>query len=192
MKKLNVLFLALLVSAGAFAQTKWTLDKAHSSLTFTVAHMAIAEVCGTFNDYTIDVTSPSEDFNGADVTFTAKIATINTQNERRDGHLKSPDFFDAEKYPEAKFVGKLVKEGGKYVAKGQFTLKDVTKDVTFDVAYKGTLKTAQMTKAGFKLTGKIDRYDYNLKWDKTVEAGGALVAGREVEIVAAIEVNLAK
>ncbi len=191
MKKLTVLFLALLGSASVFAQTKWGLDKAHSNVTFAVTHMTVAETTGVFNEYDVNVTSPSEDFNGADVVFTAKAGTINTENERRDGHLKSPDFFDAEKFPDIKFAGKLVKDGGKYKLKGKLTMKDVTKDVEFEVTYKGSLKTAQFTKAGFKLRGVIDRFDYNLKWDKTVETGG-LVVGREVEITANIELNLAK
>lgn len=191
MKKLNVLFLALLVSGSVFAQTKWDLDKSHSGLTFSVTHMTVAETSGTFNDYTVNVTSPSEDFNGATVEFTAKTASINTGNERRDGHLKSADFFDAEKYPEIKFAGKLVKEGGKYQLKGKLTMKDVTKDVAWDVTYRGTLKGEKMTKAGFKMVGKLDRFDYNLKWDAKVETGG-LVVGQEVEFVANIELNLAK
>lgn len=192
MKKLNALLLGLLISGSVFAQTKWDLDKAHSSLSFAVTHMTVSETTGTFGDYTVAVTSPAEDFNGADVQFTAKTASINTQNERRDGHLKSPDFFDAEKYPDIKFAGKLVKDGGKYHLRGKLTMKDVTKDVDFDVTYKGTLKTAQFTKAGFKMVAQINRFDYNLKWDKTVEAGGGLVVGQEVEIVANIELNLAK
>ena len=191
MKKLNVLFLALIVSGSVFAQTKWDLDKAHSSLTFSVVHMTVAETTGTFNDYTVDVTSPAEDFNGADVTFTAKTASINTQNERRDGHLKSPDFFDAEKFPDITFKGILSKAAGKYQLKGKLTVKDVTKDVTWDVTYRGTLKGEKFTKAGFKMIGKIDRFEYNLKWDAKVETGG-LVVGQEVEFVANIELNLAK
>jgi polyisoprenoid-binding protein YceI len=192
MKKINALLLGVLISGSVFAQTKWTKDPAHTNLTFSVTHMTVSETTGTFNDYTIDVSSPSEDFNNADVNFTAKTASINTQNERRDGHLKSADFFDAEKYPEIKFAGKLIKDGGKYHLRGKLTMKDVTKDVDFDVTYKGTLKTAQMTKAGFKFVGTINRFDYNLKWDKTVEAGGGLVVGQEVEITANVELNLAK
>jgi len=191
MKKLNVLFLGLIISGSVFAQTKWDLDKAHSSLTMSVTHMTVAETTGTFSDYTVAVTSPSEDFNGADVQFTAKAASINTGNERRDGHLKSPDFLDVEKYPEIKFAGKLVKDAGKYQLKGKLTIKDVTKDVAWDVTYRGTLKGEKFTKAGFKLVNKIDRFDYNLKWDAKVETGG-LVVGQEIEFIANIELNLAK
>ncbi|MEJ0032081.1 MAG: YceI family protein [Bacteroidota bacterium] len=191
MKKLNALLLGLLISGSVFAQTKWTKDQAHTNLTFAVTHMTVAETTGTFGDYAIDVTSPSEDFNNADITFTAKTGTVNTGNERRDGHLKSADFFDAEKFPDMKFAGKLIKDGGKYHLRGKLTIKDVTKDIDFDVTYKGTLKTAQMTKAGFKFVGTINRFDYNLKFDAKVEGGG-LVVGQEVEITANVELNLAK
>jgi polyisoprenoid-binding protein YceI len=190
MKKLTTLILGLLISGGVFAQTKWTLDKAHSNVTFAVTHMTVAETTGEFKEYDINVTSPSEDFNGADVVFTAKTASIDTKNERRDGHLKSADFFEAEKYPDLKFVGKLAKDGGKYKLKGQLTIKDVTKDAEFDVVYRGTLKQSKGTKAGFKLTGVVNRYDYNVKFDAKVESGG-LVVGKDVEITANIELNLA-
>jgi polyisoprenoid-binding protein YceI len=191
MKKLNALFLGLLISGSVFAQTKWTMDKAHTNVVFAVTHMTVAETTGTFKEYDVNVTSPSEDFNGADVTFTAKTATIDTQNERRDGHLKSPDFFESEKYPNISFAGKLVKEAGKYKLRGKLTMKETTKDVEFDVTYRGTLKTAQGAKAGFKMVAKVDRFDYGLTWDKTVETGG-LVVGKEVEITANVELNLAK
>jgi polyisoprenoid-binding protein YceI len=191
MKKLNALVLGLLISGSVFAQTKWTMDKAHTNVVFAVTHMTVAETTGTFKEYEATVTSPSEDFNGADVQFSAKTATIDTQNERRDTHLKSPDFFDAEKFPNISFAGKLVKDGGKYKLRGKLTMKDVTRDVDFDVTYKGMLKTEKFTKAGFKMVAKVNRFDYGLKWDSKVETGG-LVVGEEVEITANIELNLAK
>lgn len=190
MKKLNVLFVALLLSGSALAQTTWTIDKGHSNIGFTVTHMVVAETSGAFKDFDAKVTSTSEDFNGADVEFTAKTASIDTDNERRDGHLKSDDFFSAEKFPDIKFVGKLVKEGGKYQLKGKFTMRDVTKDVAFDVVYKGSIKAGPGAKAGFKLTGVVNRFDYGLKWDRTVEAGG-LVVGQDVAILCNVELNQA-
>jgi polyisoprenoid-binding protein YceI len=192
MKKLNAILLALLISGSVFAQTKWALDKAHTNVTFAITHMTVAETTGTFNEYDINVTSPSDDFNGADVNFTAKTATINTGNERRDADLKSANYFEVDKYPTIAFAGKLAKDGGKYKLKGKLTIKDVTKDVEFDVTYRGTLKTERFTKAGFKLVGTIDRFDYNLKSDNKVAEGGGLVLGREVEITANVELNLAK
>src|SRR5690606_31767879 len=165
MKKTKFLLIALLVSGTAFAQTTWTIDKANSKIGFNVIHMAISEVEGEFTDFDAKVTSTSDDFHNADVEFTAKVASIDTENERRDNHLKSDDFFNAEKFPEIKFKGKLVKEGNGYKLKGDFTLRDVTKPVNFDVTYGGLIDTGRGSKAGFKVTGKINRKEYNLKWD---------------------------
>lgn len=192
MKKISILFASLFVIGSSYAQTTWTIDKTHSKVGFSVAHMVVSESEGNFKDFEGKVLSKSEDFNGAEVEFTAKVASINTENEKRDGHLKSDDFFNAEKYPEIKFKGALTKEGGKYVLKGKFTMRDVTKDVAFDVTYGGTINTGGGgQKAGFKLTGKVNRQDYGLKWNKAVEAGGVAV-GEEVELLVKIELDKAK
>jgi polyisoprenoid-binding protein YceI len=192
MKRTLILALGIAVAAvTASAQTNWVSDKAHSNVGFTVTHMVIAEVSGLFRDTDIKVSSTSEDFNGASIEFTAKTGSIDTQNEMRDGHLKSDDFFSAEKYPEIKFSGKLVKSGSTYTAQGKLTLHNVTRDASFNVKYLGTIKTAQFTKAGFKLSGEINRFDYDLKWNKTLETGG-LVVGETVQISANIELNQAK
>lgn len=178
--------IAMLVAGAAFAQSTWSADKVHSKIGFNASHLVVSEVEGVFKDYDVKVTSPAADFNGADIEFTAKVASISTDNEKRDGHLKSDDFFNAEKYPDLKFKGKLVKSGGKYVLKGDLTIRDVTKPATFDVTYGGTVSAFGGTRAGFKLSGKVDRFAYNLKWDKTIEAGG-LVVGKEIEIVCKVE-----
>lgn len=188
MKQLTTILCALLVSGSAFSQSTWTADKAHSKIGFNVTHMAISEVEGTFKDYDAKVTSKSDDFNGADVEFTAEIATINTNNEKRDGHLKSDDFFNAEKFPQIKFKGKLVKEGGKYLLKGDFTIRDGTKQVSFPVTYGGTIDTGKGMKAGFKVTGKVNRQDYGLKWSNKL-GSGELVVSDEVDIVCNLELN---
>jgi polyisoprenoid-binding protein YceI len=188
MKRLNILMIALMITAGAVAQTTWTVDKGHSKIGFSATHMVVAETEGVFKDFDIKVSSKTADFNGADVEFTAKVASLNTDNEKRDAHLKSDDFFNAEKYPEIKFKGTLVKEGAGYKLKGNLTIRDVTKPVTYDVTYGGTAKAFGGEKAGFKFTGKLDRFDYGLKWDKTIEAGG-LVVGKEIEILCKVELN---
>jgi polyisoprenoid-binding protein YceI len=190
MKKMKILLIALLASGTAFAQTTWTIDKAHSKIGFNVIHMAITEVEGEFRDFDAKVVSTSDDFHNADVEFTAKVASIDTENERRDNDLRSDNFFNAEKYPEIKFKGKLVKEGNAYKLKGDFTMLDVTKPVTFDVTYGGTVNTGRGMKAGFKVTGTINRKDYNLKWDNRL-AGGELVVSDDVDIVCKIEMNKA-
>jgi polyisoprenoid-binding protein YceI len=188
MKKLNTLLAMLAIAGSAVAQTTWTVDQSHSKIGFNVTHMVVAEVDGSFKEFDGKVVTSAADFNGASIEFTAKTASVDTDNEKRDGHLKSDDFFNAEKFPELKFKGKLVKEGDKYSLKGDLTLRDVTKPVTLDVTYGGTVKAFGGEKAGFKVTGKINRQDYGLKWSKTTEAGG-LVVSDEVQIVAKVELN---
>lgn len=190
MKQINILLAALLVSGTSFAQTVWSIDKAHSKIGFNVIHMAISEVEGEFTDFDAKVSSKAEDFHNADVEFTAKVASIDTENERRDNHLKSDDFFNAEQFPEVKFKGKLVKEGSNYKLKGDFTMRDVTKPVSFDVTYGGTIDTGRGLKAGFKVLGTVDRKDYNLKWDNKL-GSGELVVSDDVDIVCKIEMNKA-
>jgi len=188
MKKLNVMMGLLLISGSVFAQTNWAADKSHSKVGFNVTHMVVAEVEGKFNEFEAKVVSTTEDFNGADVEFTAKTASVDTDNEGRDKHLKSDDFFNAELFPEIKFKGKLVKENGKYFLKGDFTMRDVTKPVTFDVTYGGTVNTGRGFKSGFKVNGTVKRFDYGLKWNKALEAGSLVVAD-DVQIICKIELN---
>lgn len=189
MKKINtVLTLLLLIAGSTFAQTTWTVDKAHSKIGFSVPHMAVSEVEGNFKDFEATLVTNSADFNGAEVNFTAKTASIDTDNEKRDGHLKSPDFFDAEKHPDLSFKGNLVKEGGKYKLKGNLTMHGVTRPAEFNVTYGGTINTGKGEKAGFKLVGKINRQDYGLKWSNKIPTG-ELVAGDIVEVIGKIEVD---
>jgi polyisoprenoid-binding protein YceI len=194
MKKFNALFIMLVVAASAMAQSSaqgnWSVDKAHSKVAFNVTHMAVSDVEGNFKDFDGSVVSKTDDFNGAEVTFTAKTASIDTDNERRDGHLKSPDFFDAEKFPEISFKGNLVKDAGKYKLKGNFTMHGVTKPVEFDVTYGGTINTGKGYKAGFKLTGQINRQDYGLTWSNKL-ATGEMVVSDTVDVIAKIELNKA-
>ncbi|NOT77230.1 MAG: YceI family protein [Cyclobacteriaceae bacterium] len=188
MKKINALFALILMAGAVSAQTTWNIDKVHSSIGFSVTHMVVSEASGNFKDFSAKVVSKTADFDGAEVNFTAKAASINTENERRDGHLKSADFLDAEKFPEITFKGNLVKAGGKYQLKGQFTMKGVTKDVAFDVTYGGTIDTGRGVKAGFKLTGKINRQDYGVKFASKLQDGSA-VLGDDVEITCKIELD---
>ena len=178
----------LLLTGSVFAQTNWAADKSHSKIGFNVTHMVVAEVEGKFNDFEVKVVSPADDFNGADVEFTAKTASVDTDNERRDGDLKSDNFFNAEKFPEIKFKGKLVKENGKYLLKGDFTMRDVTKPVVFDVTYGGTINTGRAIKAGFKVNGTVKRFEYGLKWNAALETGNLVVAD-DVQIICKIELN---
>jgi polyisoprenoid-binding protein YceI len=188
MRKINTLFALLFLATGAFAQTTWTLDKNHTKIGFVVTHMAVSEVEGHFNDFEGSIVSKAEDFSGAEVSFTAKTASIDTEVEKRNADLKSPNFFDAEKYPDITFKGTLVKDAGKYKLKGDFTMRGVTKQVEFDVTYGGSIDTGRGRKAGFKLTGKINRQDYGLTWANKVPTG-EMVVSDIVEIVCKIEAD---
>lgn len=188
MKQLNLFIAFLFAGSAAFAQTTWTIDNAHSKIGFSVAHMGVAETEGKFNDYTGTVVTKGTDFNGADVSFSAKTASIDTDNEKRDGHLKSPDFFDAAKYPEITFKGNLVKDGAKYKLKGDFTMHGTTKPVEFEVTGGSVVNTGRGEKSGFKFTSKVNRKDYGLTWANTTPTG-ELVVGDEVELIIKVELD---
>lgn len=191
----NFKFLAVaffLVSSSIFAQTKWTVDKSHSKVGFSVSHLVITDVDGFFKDYDAQITTEAEDFSTAKIDFTIKTNSIFTDNNDRDNHLRGDDFFNSEKYPQMSFKGKSMKKVGdnKYKLVGDFTIRDVTKQVELDVKFNGIVKDPWgNTKAGFKVSGEIDRFDYNLKWNKTIETG-SLVVGKDVELV--IDLQLKK
>lgn len=190
-------FAALLILFGFFsinAQTKWIVDKFHSKVQFTVTHLIISEVTGQFKSFDANIEATKDDFTDAKIEFSADVNSINTDNEDRDKHLKSDDFFNAEKFPKITFVGKSFKKvGGKnYKLVGDFTMRDVTKQVTLDVVYNGSVKDPWgNTKAGFKIKGEVNRFDYNLKWNSLMEAGGAVV-GKTVSIVVDLELQKVK
>ncbi|MGZ5133835.1 MAG: YceI family protein [Flavitalea sp.] len=158
--------------------TKWTLDKGHSNVKFTVTHMVVSEVDGSFKNFdgTIEHTKP--DYSDAVVTFTVDVSSVYTDNENRDKHLKSDDFFNAEQYPQMKFQSTSFKPlgGNKYQLDGNLTIRDITKPVSFDVTYGGSINTQRGAKVGFRAKTTVNRFDYNLKWDKATEAGGLVVA----------------
>lgn len=190
MRKIGILAAIVWISVASFGQTTWTLDKNHTTIGFTTTHMVVSEVDGRFNQFDGKVVSKSDDFDGASIEFTAQVASVSTENERRDNHLKSDDFFSAEKYPAIKFEGTLVKDGGKYKLKGKLTMRDVTKEVNFDVTYGGTVDTGRGVKAGFKITGTINRQEFGLKWANKL-ASGDLVVADDVQIVCRVELNKA-
>ncbi len=195
MKNINKLIVAIfLLSTTLFAQTNWKFDKTHTEIGFTVTHMLITEVDGFFKDYDGTVVSTSDDFQNAQISFEAKVASVFTDNEKRDKHLRSADFFEAEKYPTLKFVGNSFTkvEGKKYKLVGDLTIKGVTKEITLDVKYNGTVTDPWgNTRAGFKMSGEVDRFDYGLKWNAALETGG-LVVSKEVTLDIKIELIKAK
>ena len=185
-----LLFLTLISAPLLFGQKSgWTLDKAHSSVSFSIRHLVISEVTGKFRDFDITLNSSKDDFSDASVDATIKVASINTENERRDAHLKTDDFFNAEKFPEIKFKSAAFEkvEGDKYKITGDLTIRDITKKVTFDAVYNGSIKGMRGTTiASWKATLTINRFDYGLKWNRTIEAGG-LIAGDMVNITLSLE-----
>jgi polyisoprenoid-binding protein YceI len=179
--------------AGSPTATKWSLDKAHSNVKFSVTHMVVSEVEGSFKTFDGSMENTKPDYSDAKIVFTVDVNSINTDNENRDKHLKSDDFFNAEKFPQMKFESTSFTPLGnnKYKLNGNLTIRDVTKPVSFDVTYGGSINTQRGAKIGFKATTTINRFDYNLKWDKATETGG-LVVSKEVEIAIKLELNEVK
>lgn len=158
---------------------KWLVDLSHSEVHFKIKHLVISTVTGSFKKFDGSFESSKDDFSDAKVNFTVDTASVDTNSEQRDGHLKSDDFFNSEKYPQMKFISAsiLKKNEEEYILKGDLTIRDVTKPVELYVEYGG--QTADMysqTKAGFDVTGKIDRQEYGLKWSAVTEAGGLVVS----------------
>lgn len=188
MKKLITL-LAIATTLGATAQT-WSVDNAHSGVKFSVSHLVISEVEGQFKKFDGTIKASKEDFTDAQIEFTIDVNSINTDNEGRDKHLKSDDFFNAEKFPNITFKGGTLKKvnAGKYILQGQLTIRDVTKNVSFDVVYNGTVKDPYgNTKAGFKIVGIVDRLAFGLKWNTMADAGP--VVGKDVTFTVNLELK---
>ena len=188
-KKMFILLVVFAVSS--FAQTKWTFDKTHTQVKFTVTHLVITEVEGNFSSFDGSVETNGDNFDNAKINFTIDVASINTDNEKRDEHLKSDDFFSADKFAKITFVGKSLKKisDKKYKLVGDITIRDITKEIELDVKYNGIVNDPWgNTKAGFKLTGELDRFDFGLKWNALLEAGGAVVS-KEVGLTINVELT---
>ncbi len=168
--------------------TTWKIDPTHSEINFKVKHLVISTVTGSFNQFEGDAETASDEFENAKISFTADINSIDTNQSDRDAHLKSADFFDAEKFPKMTFAnGVLEKNGGDYKLNGELTIKDVTKPVSLSVDFGGVAGDPYgNTKAGFELEGKINRKDFNLTWNAVTEAGNVVV-GDQVKILANIQ-----
>ena len=173
----------LMITSSLSAQEAWKLDRSHANIGFSVTHMLISEVPGSFKDFDIVFTASEEDFSDASITATINVASITTDNDRRDGHLKSDDFFNAEAYPTITFVSTQFEKVGEknYKIHGDLTLRDVTRPVVFDATLMGVITTQRGTMSGWKASLVIDRFDYNIAWDRTLDTGG-LVVSKEVTI----------
>lgn len=168
---------------------KWSLDPTHSEITFKVKHLMISTVTGHFKSIDASAETEGDDFNSATkIEFTADINSIDTNNEQRNGHLKSADFFDAEKYPQLKFSAeKFEVAGDEGTITGEITMHGVTKPITLQVEFGGIVQDPYgQTKAGFTVTGKINRKEFGLSWGGVTETGG-VVLGDEVKINAEIQ-----
>lgn len=190
MRKLGILVAALFMVAILQAQTtNWGFDKSHSNVRFAVSHMVISEVEGNFSEFEGSVHASKSDFSDAKVKFSIVVNSINTADEKRDAHLKNEDFFHTDKYPTITFDSKSMKKvaEGKYKLTGDFTMMGVTKSTTLDVKYNGTVADPWgNTKAGFKITGTVDRTEWGLKYNSTMDTGGLMI-GEDVAIVCNIE-----
>lgn len=168
-------------------QTQWALDAAHSELTFKVRHLMISNVKGEFRKFT--ATIAGEDFTTAPVTVVVDAASVFTNEDNRDAHLRNADFFDVEKFPEIRFQSTAFTKisGNQYHLTGQLTIKDISKEVTLEVEFGGVNKDPWGNeKAAFSVSGKINRKDWGLNWNAALEAGGVLVS-EEVKISADVQ-----
>lgn len=181
MKNFITLIALIFLTANSIAQTQWKVDPFHSSLNFNISHSGISIVNGKFLDYTGSLTTDGDTLSGANFDFTVKTNSIDTNVEDRDNHLRSEDFFDVEKYPEMTFKSTKIEATEKpdhYLLHGKLTIKDVTKDVVFDLHYGGTAESQQGKKLGLKAETTINRFDYNINFDPA-----AAGVGKDVHIV---------
>jgi polyisoprenoid-binding protein YceI len=163
----------------------WSLDPHHTAVSFSAKHMGVATVRGRFDDVTADLEldDPNDPTTGSG-TVTVKAASVNTGSEMRDNHLRSPDFFDAEKYPDIVFRLKSISKSGddQYKVTGDLTIKGVTKEITLDYEHSGTVVDPMgNTKVGGTLTGTVNRTDWGLVWNVPLGGGGLLV-GEKVKL----------
>lgn len=187
MKK--ILVFVLMIAATVTAQNKWKIEKSHSNINFSVSHLVVSEVTGKFKDFSGTVESMKDDFSDMKLDIAIKANSIDTDDPKRDGHLKSPEFFNAAVDSIVTFKStKVDKIGeGKYKVIGDLTMRGITKQVVLDAVLKGKIKNpwGQIV-AIFKSNTTINRIEWGLKWNKALEAGGLLV-GENVDLTFNIE-----
>ncbi|NOG46416.1 MAG: YceI family protein [Calditrichaeota bacterium] len=191
-KFLTIIFTMFAVFSSTFAGN-YNLDKSHSNVGFNVDHMVIATVSGNFSDFSVSLNFDENNLSDFAVEAAIKIASVNTDNEKRDKHLASPDFFDAAQFPEMTFKStKLEKTAKGYIAHGTLTMRGVSKEIALPFAVKGPIKDPWgNTRIGIKASTEINRKDFGVSWSKTMDNGG-LIASDEVEIVINAEFIQAK
>ncbi|MFF2447047.1 YceI family protein [Neobacillus sp. NPDC058068] len=173
-------------------KTKWNVDTAHSSIDFSIRHMMVSKVKGTFHTFEASIEADLDDLTTASIEFSVDVNSVDTRNEDRDNHLRSADFFDVENNPKMTFKStKIIKKSpGEYEITGDLTIRGTTNPETFTLTYEGSGKDPWgNVKAGFEAHGSISRSEYGLKWNAALETGGVLVAD-QVQIT--LEVQAAK
>lgn len=157
---------------------KYNIDSAHSEVTFKIKHLMISTVSGQFTKFDATIDADKEDFSDAKISFEADVDSIDTKNEQRDGHLKSPDFFDVANHPKLTFTStSFTKTGSDYNLEGNLTIRGVSKSIVLDVTYEGKMVDPYGNeKHGFEINGKINRKDFGLTWGAVTEAGGVVVS----------------
>lgn len=188
----TIIISALILAAKVFANaqtSQWGYDDTHAKVGFSISHFGISETEGKFTKFSGSVLSDKPDFSDAKVEITIDVNSINTEAPQRDAHLKSADFFDFAKFPSIVFKSKKLTAAGKnkYKLTGDITIHGVTKEIVLDVIYKGTVVDPfKNTKAGFKLSGTLNRNDFGLSWNGKL-ASGEILVGNEVELLINIE-----
>lgn len=167
---------------------EWTLDKAHSTISFTIRHMTVSKVRGQFKDFSVTIQENEKDRLQSKVTATIKAASIDTNNEKRDGHLRSKDFFEVDKYPEITFTSyKITKAAGKYKVTGTLKMHGVAREVTLKASATRWVEDHQGNlRIGIEAYATIDRKDFNITWNRALDRGGMLL-GNSVNIEILLE-----
>jgi polyisoprenoid-binding protein YceI len=180
----------MMLVVGSIQANQWKVDPVHSSVQFRVSHLVIAKVVGGFSEFSADMEFDGTDIATGKVEMTIAVASVNTENENRDKHLRSSDFFEAEKYPQITFKSKKVVkgEGNKFQLVGDMTMRGVTKEVTFDCEYNGSIEMRGTMKSGFTATTTINRQDFGVSYGQILDNGG-LAVGNDVEITLELEFN---
>lgn len=183
MKRAFLVLLSICMSFAVQSQTKWRADPAHSSIQFEVSHLAISTVTGKFTEFSCEMESKKNSFDGAKVEAKVEVESVSTENLTRDKHLKEDDFFNAKKYPQMTFTSESFTKTSdeQYEVTGTLTIRDVSKKITFPATYSGMINTGTKTISAFKANFTINRFDFKLKWDDTLDSG-SLVVGEDVDV----------
>lgn len=177
-KKLVILGVLLLTPVSIPKAATWNVDPVHSLVGFTVKHLVITKVSGKFTDFSGQINYDAKDLASGSANFTVQAKSISTDNDKRDAHLKSPAFFAVDSFPTLTFTSKKVipADSANFKLIGDLTIRGITKEVTFDCTYNGTISAMGGTRAAFSARTRINRQDYGVKWNQTLDGGGVVVS----------------